>query len=343
MLVADRLADHRRVRRQRARSGWRRAGRRPRRARSRPPRPRSGTSSGRRTRRGSRRRCPRPAPSGPSRRAGDRARSAGSSDSHPVALGHVERSRLRFLEIRSRRQRCHAARCDRGMIAPERLRSRRTGLISGRWTRIGRQPVTSGDGGRPARSPTRTGGSSGSTATPIDGPDPYGDPDPAWLGIDWRQHLRLDRRRRRPHQLRRDRRGSGDHLRPRARRLLAELAREHAADGRAGLSRDRPRPARLRRQPDAAVGDLDPRLRRACSTTSARRSASRPARSSATRWAASSRPRSRSASPSGSTGSCSSPRPGSATRRCDRGPVMAGARISVATNPLLLRARRRRR
>jgi pimeloyl-ACP methyl ester carboxylesterase len=25
--------------------------------------------------------------------------------------------------------------------------------------------------------------------TPSDGPDPYGDPEPAWLGIDWRQHL----------------------------------------------------------------------------------------------------------------------------------------------------------
>jgi pimeloyl-ACP methyl ester carboxylesterase len=26
--------------------------------------------------------------------------------------------------------------------------------------------------------------------TPADGPDPYGDPDPEWLRIDWRQHLR---------------------------------------------------------------------------------------------------------------------------------------------------------
>ena len=26
--------------------------------------------------------------------------------------------------------------------------------------------------------------------TPADGPDPYGDPDPAWLKIDWQQHLR---------------------------------------------------------------------------------------------------------------------------------------------------------
>lgn len=26
--------------------------------------------------------------------------------------------------------------------------------------------------------------------TPSDGPDPYGDPDPEWLRIDWRQHLR---------------------------------------------------------------------------------------------------------------------------------------------------------
>jgi pimeloyl-ACP methyl ester carboxylesterase len=28
------------------------------------------------------------------------------------------------------------------------------------------------------------------TATPADGPDPYGDPEPEWLGIDWRRHLR---------------------------------------------------------------------------------------------------------------------------------------------------------
>jgi pimeloyl-ACP methyl ester carboxylesterase len=27
-------------------------------------------------------------------------------------------------------------------------------------------------------------------ATPPDGPDPYGDPEPEWLGIDWRRHLR---------------------------------------------------------------------------------------------------------------------------------------------------------
>jgi pimeloyl-ACP methyl ester carboxylesterase len=26
--------------------------------------------------------------------------------------------------------------------------------------------------------------------TPPEGPDPYGDPDPEWLGIDWREHLR---------------------------------------------------------------------------------------------------------------------------------------------------------
>jgi pimeloyl-ACP methyl ester carboxylesterase len=28
------------------------------------------------------------------------------------------------------------------------------------------------------------------TPTPSDGPDPYGDPDPEWLRIDWREHLR---------------------------------------------------------------------------------------------------------------------------------------------------------
>ena len=27
-------------------------------------------------------------------------------------------------------------------------------------------------------------------ATPADGPDPYGEPDPSWLGVDWQRHLR---------------------------------------------------------------------------------------------------------------------------------------------------------
>ena len=36
----------------------------------------------------------------------------------------------------------------------------------------------------PARSPRCR------TPRPADGPDPYGDPDPEWLGIDWRPHLR---------------------------------------------------------------------------------------------------------------------------------------------------------
>ena len=27
-------------------------------------------------------------------------------------------------------------------------------------------------------------------ATPADGPDPYGDPDPEWLRIDWSEHRR---------------------------------------------------------------------------------------------------------------------------------------------------------
>jgi pimeloyl-ACP methyl ester carboxylesterase len=40
------------------------------------------------------------------------------------------------------------------------------------------------------------------TATPADGPDPYGEPDPEWLQIDWRPHLRsveLDTSRLEPH------------------------------------------------------------------------------------------------------------------------------------------------
>lgn len=40
-------------------------------------------------------------------------------------------------------------------------------------------------------SPTPTASWSEGTpdATPSEGPDPYGDPDPEWLGIDWREHL----------------------------------------------------------------------------------------------------------------------------------------------------------
>ena len=98
-------------------------------------------------------------------------------------------------------------------------------------------------------------------ATPADGPDPYGDPDPEWLRIDWRPHVHVGRGRRDARHLRRDRRGPGDRLRPRPRRLLAELAREHAARWRrsaiASIAIDLPG---FGDQPDAAVGDHDPPL-----------------------------------------------------------------------------------
>ena len=96
--------------------------------------------------------------------------------------------------------------------------------------------------------------------TPADGPDPYGNPDPDWLGIDWSRAPPRGRRRRGPRQLRRDGRGPADRLRPRALGRLAELARADPVL-RALAPSGRCRPARLRRQPDAAVGDLDPRLR----------------------------------------------------------------------------------
>ena len=98
-------------------------------------------------------------------------------------------------------------------------------------------------------------------ATPADGPDPYGETDPEWLKIDWREHLRTGRRGRRP--------GSTTSRSARARRCSSSTGSrgcwqnwlENIPHFAAQPPGDRPRPARLRRQPDAAVGDLDPRLR----------------------------------------------------------------------------------
>ena len=88
----------------------------------------------------------------------------------------------------------------------------------------------------------------------------YGNPDPEWRQIDWRRHLRRVELPGQLGQLRRDRRGRAAALRPRALRLLAELARE-PAPLRPQPPGDRPRPARLRRQPDACLGDRHPGLR----------------------------------------------------------------------------------
>ena len=79
---------------------------------------------------------------------------------------------------------------------------------------------------------------SGAGPNQPDGADPYGDRDPEWLDIDWRTHLRRRGRhlafephpeaRRRPQRSTTSRSGGpAADLRPRARRLLAELAREH--------------------------------------------------------------------------------------------------------------------
>ena len=147
-----------------------------------------------------------------------------------------------------------------------------------------------------------------------------------------------DRDRRRPDQLRRDRR--------RARRSSSSTG--SAAAGRTGSRTCRGWPSSATgRSPSTCpgfgsspmppIGDLDPRLRELLDATSARRSASARARSSATRWAASSPPRSRSASPSGSIASSSSPRRGSAMRRCGAARSSPERGSASLTNPLLRR------
>ena len=57
----------------------------------------------------------------------------------------------------------------------------------------------------------------------------YGNPDPEWRRVDWRSAPAPGRAARRRGQLRRDRRGRADRLRPRPLRQLAELAGEPAS------------------------------------------------------------------------------------------------------------------
>ena len=118
---------------------------------------------------------------------------------------------------------------------------------------------------------------------------------PDWREIDWRRHLHQIEVDGSQRQLRRHRRGrrAADRVRPRPRRLLAELAREHPAR-RAEPPRGRDRPAGLRPLGDAARGDLDRGLRPRGGRASASSSGSARSCSSATRWAASSQPRWRS-------------------------------------------------
>ncbi len=98
-------------------------------------------------------------------------------------------------------------------------------------------PQTPSPARRRPRSPSPIGRIGGST--PADGPDPYGNPTPTWLRIDWSDHLHDARARRRPGQLRRARpaRGraasAGAGLRPRA----------LAAAGRTGSRTSRSWPA----------------------------------------------------------------------------------------------------
>ena len=129
-------------------------------------------------------------------------------------------------------------------------------------------------------------------------PDDYG-PDGA-LGVARHRlarHLRSLHGARLAGQLRRDGRRPAARVRPRAGGLLAELAREHPPL-RPQPSRDRDRPARLRRVRAAARGHQHARATAASWTRSWARSASSAPRSSATRWAASSRPRSAISHPS---------------------------------------------
>ena len=101
--------------------------------------------------------------------------------------------------------------------------------------------------------------------TPADGPDPYGNPDPEWLRIDWPRIFTTSRSAATgsttPRSGRRGRAApAGARLRPRALGLLAELAREHPPL-RPPPPGDRARPARVRLLAGARLGDLDPRLR----------------------------------------------------------------------------------
>ena len=105
-----------------------------------------------------------------------------------------------------------------------------------------------------------TGPGRASPPTPTDGPDPYGNPDPEWLRIDWSAHRHQIDVVGAQRQLRRDGRGSSPGLRPRPLRRLAELARADPPF-RSQPPGHRRRPARLRREPDASLGDLDPGLR----------------------------------------------------------------------------------
>ena len=223
---------------------------------------------------------------------GDRPRPAGRPD-RDAARG--DRGRARSTSARAgssgttcSRRRSARSRSSSGWATRERAGRERSSATS--RSLPGVDPV----GRRSARARPDP----GRRARPLRQPD-----EPEWLRIDWREHLRDGRAstatRR---QLRRaraaTRAGSG--------RWRSSSSTGSRAAGRTGSRSsptspappgDRPRPARLRRQPDAAVGDLDPEPTGGCCATSATRSRSATAAWSATRWAASSPPRRRSREP----------------------------------------------
>ena len=115
--------------------------------------------------------------------------------------------------------------------------------------------------------------------TPADGPDPYGDPDPDWLRIDWRLHLhdvefggaRVHYAEMGPPIVRAA--SARDRVRPRTLGLLAELAGEHPSPRSPPPGRG-PRPARVRLLARARRGRSRSRPTADSCSTSATRSAS---------------------------------------------------------------------
>ena len=154
--------------------------------------------------------------------------------------------------------------------------------------------------------------------------------EPDWREVDWHAHqgdVEIDGASVHYVDLGRGR-GPAGRVRPRPRRLLAELAREPPG-GVARAPRDRARPARLRALGDAArAGDQHHALR-------AHRRAPVPGTStsgtwpwSATRWAASPPPSSRSATPTASSGWCWSTPPGSRSPRPSSAGMLLGNLIA---------------
>ena len=152
--------------------------------------------------------------------------------------------------------------------------------------------------------------------------------EPSWRNVDWRALLRTPPVRRLRDQLHRPDPGGprrpaphAGGLRPRPRRPVAELDREHPAPG-ARAAHGGARPARVRHsppcRPSASPSRTTPRWWRPPATTSG----SAPWRSWATRWAASSAPSWPSASRSAWSGSMLVSAAGITTTNLYRAPVL---------------------